>query len=87
MIVVIHDSLKKRLRKASPALRHQFQERVLLFIDDQFHSILNNHPLRGKYVGSRSINITGDYRAIYIIGPDGSAVFYEMDTHHNLYRS
>lgn len=32
---------------------------------DEYHRQLHNHKLSGKYSGFRSINITGDWRAIF----------------------
>lgn len=33
---------------------------------DQYSPLLNNHSLTGKWRGYRSINITGDWRAIFV---------------------
>jgi len=36
-----------------------------LFEKNPFSKEFNNHSLQGRYKNHRSINITGDYRAIY----------------------
>ncbi|MBI2330404.1 type II toxin-antitoxin system mRNA interferase toxin, RelE/StbE family [Candidatus Daviesbacteria bacterium] len=59
--------------------------RLELFIINQFHPQLNNHSLTGKYKGNRSINITGDWRAIYSEEKD-SVIFELLGTHSQLYR-
>ena len=49
-----------------------------------YDSILHNHPLTGGYEGFRSINVTGDYRAIYVMDGD-VAVFIAIGTHSELF--
>ena len=62
----------------------KFGERLLLFSKDMFHPLLNNHALRGIYKDTRSINVTGDYRALYT--HDGEkVVFIAIGTHSELY--
>lgn len=75
----------KRTAKLSPKVQKQLEERLNLFTKDPFHPLLNNHELSGKYQLCRSINITGDYRAIYTQEPDGSFVFLIVGTHAELY--
>ena len=52
--------------------------------------ILNNHALTGKFQGRRSINITGDWRAIFSIRVNfesESEYYFELvGTHSQLYR-
>ena len=79
----------KQLKKAPLAIKIQFKNRFILFIKDPFHPQLNNHALRGKFQGYRSINITGDWRAIYTITQEKSqqvVVFELLGTHSQLYR-
>lgn len=83
----LHRSFKKKFKKLPVEVREQFYERIDSFREDQFHPLLNNHALRGKYLGSRSINITGDYRAISIDQGNTHFLFYDLDTHPKLYRS
>lgn len=66
-------------------VRSQFDERLLLFEKDILHPLLNNHRLSGDRDGQWSINVTGDWRALYVwIDPD-TALFIDIDTHSNLY--
>ena len=54
-------------------------------MEDPFNDALNNHALQGKYTGMRSINISGDLRAVYeLVGKD-TAYFVDLDNHNNLY--
>lgn len=43
-----------------------------------------NHKLQGYYEGCRSINVTGDYRAIFVEEVD-SIKFLRIGTHVELY--
>ncbi|OGZ06678.1 MAG: hypothetical protein A3D65_02025 [Candidatus Lloydbacteria bacterium RIFCSPHIGHO2_02_FULL_50_13] len=65
----------------------KFYERAALFAADPRAPLLHNHPLEGKYEGMRSINITGDLRAVYRESENNSAFFVEIGTHHQLFRS
>ncbi len=48
--------------------------------------MLRNHALTGKYLGYRSIDITGSLRAIYRLLDQDIAYFIAVDTHPNLYK-
>ncbi len=71
----------KKLR----AIQKKIDERLVLFRRNPHDSILNNHALGGEYKGYRSINITGDFRAIYEPFDHHTAFFITVDTHSNLY--
>jgi mRNA-degrading endonuclease YafQ of YafQ-DinJ toxin-antitoxin module len=68
-------------------MREQIRDRIKLFVKEPFHPLLNNHPLKGKLGEYRSINITGDYRAVFLEPESSVALFVDVDTHHNLYKS
>ena len=67
-----------------------FNKRLELFIQNQFHPQLNNHKLTGLFKGYRSINVTGDWRAIYSEYKDKDdeivIVFELLGTHSQLYK-
>ena len=84
MISKYHKDFTKSYKKLPFQAKRKLKERLLLFEQDQFNPVLNNHHLKGKYVGYRSINITGDLRAIY--RRDGqNVIFVAIDIHSNLY--
>ena len=84
MNIGYHRDFKKDYKKLSNKLQEKFDEKLILFQKDQFEPILNNHALTGKYSGYRSINITGDLRALY--KKDGEEIiFMIIDSHSNLY--
>lgn len=76
---------RKRYARLPLRLRSQTNERLQLFAHDPFNPILDNHPLHGKYDGCRSINITGDYRAIYYHETETMVRFIALGTHAELY--
>ncbi len=80
-----HKRFKKQYKKLSPKIRERFMERLRLFKNDPYAQELNNHPLHSEYLGYRSINITGDLRAVYEIHERGAVKFLFIDTHSNLY--
>jgi len=85
MKIRFHSDFEKQIRKLTPAQREKLRQRLKLFLDDQFNQQLNNHALKGKYAGYRSINIGGDLRAIYKRIDDEIYFFVEIGTHSKLY--
>jgi addiction module RelE/StbE family toxin len=85
MKVFFHKYFEKRFAKLSPKVQKKTLEHIKLFESYQFAEVLDNHALSGKYIGSRSINITGNYRAIYDLISDDSALFVDIGTHSQLY--
>ncbi|MCL4366180.1 type II toxin-antitoxin system mRNA interferase toxin, RelE/StbE family [Patescibacteria group bacterium] len=65
-------------------IQERFKERILLFQKDQFDPVLNNHSLKGQYLGYRSLNISGDLRAIFKIN-GSEVIFVAIGSHSNLY--
>lgn len=78
---------KKQYDKSDAKIRSVFEKRLQMFMKDQFDSQLNNHQLAGNFKGYRSINITGDWRAIYSQSEEDEVLIFEMlGTHSQLYR-
>ncbi|PIZ96242.1 MAG: type II toxin-antitoxin system mRNA interferase toxin, RelE/StbE family [Candidatus Levybacteria bacterium CG_4_10_14_0_2_um_filter_36_16] len=75
----------KQLKKAPLEIIVAFRDRLRLFRQDPFHPTLNNHKLTGRLKGFRSINITGDWRAIYM-ETDTAIIFELFGTHIQLYK-
>lgn len=80
----------KQLQKVPLEIKIAFRSRLSLFIKNKFYPSLNNHALSGKLKGFRSINVTGDWRAIYSesIGKNGEKriIFELLGTHNQLYK-
>lgn len=77
----------KELKKAPLEIKTAFRQRLNFFIQDQFHPTLNNHVLIGKLKGYRSINITGDWRALFSVDEIKKKIIFEtIGTHSQLYK-
>lgn len=84
MQIKLHKDFEKQYQKLRESQKKRFKHRRDLFLVDEFNPTLNNHTLRGKYFGCRSINVTGDLRAIYIKSDD-EVTFITIGSHSNLY--
>jgi addiction module RelE/StbE family toxin len=80
----------KQLKKAPLEIKIAFRNRLSLFLKNKFNSALKNHTLTGNFKGYRSINITGDWRAIYSENfgktGEGKIIFELLGTHSQLYK-
>ena len=85
MKILFHRNFEKQYRRLRQRQKARCKERLALFLKDPFDATLNNHPLRGTYKGYRSINISGDLRAIYKMTAPDVFVFVAVDTHSKLY--
>lgn len=75
----------KAYQKADQKIKKVFENRLKLFFQNPFHPTLNNHILKGEYQNCHSINITGDWRAIY--SKKGNTFIFEiLGTHNQLYK-
>lgn len=85
MHVFLHKNFEKRFGKLDRKIKLAFLKRKDLLISDFFHPLLNNHKLGNEWSECRSINITGDYRAIFILRSEDTVEFLAIGTHHELY--
>lgn len=83
-MIDFHKDFTKNFKKLPSKIQKRFQERLLLFEKDAFDPALNNHGLNGEYQGYRSINVSGDIRAIYIKS-SGNIIFVKIGSHSQLY--
>lgn len=85
----LSDSFNNQLKKAPLKIKIAFRKRFAWFLENPFHPLLNNHALTGKLSGYRSINITGDWRALYCEWKTSEGkrmiVFELLGTHSELY--
>ncbi|MCX6755888.1 MAG: type II toxin-antitoxin system mRNA interferase toxin, RelE/StbE family [Candidatus Nomurabacteria bacterium] len=84
MIFGYSHSFKKDYKKLPPKIKKQLGIRIEIFKLNQFDRILNNHAVHHPYTGCRSINITGDLRALYEVDGD-KLIFIRIGTHSELY--
>ena len=74
----------KTFKKCPKKIQVAFRANLAVFLSDEFAAKLNNHALAGEYFGYRSINISGDWRAVFEQNNDG-AYFVTLGTHSQLY--
>jgi addiction module RelE/StbE family toxin len=75
----------KQYSKLSSKVKKQFKDCLTLFRENPFDVALRNHALKGKYLGYRSIDITGDIRALYTVKDNTIIIFGFIGTHSQLY--
>jgi len=87
MEVYFNKAYSKRFGKLNKRDREAVKEAILKFMDDPFADDLRNHPLKGKYLGYRSIDAGFDLRVIFR-EEDGYivVVFVDVGSHSQLYR-
>ncbi len=86
MNVVFHKRFDKMAGKLPVKVKAKMVERITIFSKDPLSPLLRNHALNTPYKGSYSIDITGDYRAIYQLVDDETSLFTHIGTHSQLYR-
>jgi len=84
MVINFHKDFVKDSTRLTSSQKDKLTQRLKLFELDEFDPILNNHSLRGKYSGYRSINVTGDLRALFKKSVN-EIMFMEINSHSNLY--
>ncbi len=85
MKVGFNKNFEKQFDKLPKNIQEQFFSRLNIFLVNSFNPILNNHQLHGKLKNMRSINVSGDIRAIYEEVSESKVVFLEIGNHSNLY--
>lgn len=86
MRILLHRNFEKKFSKLPLKIQEGFKVRRNLFLENPFHPLLNNHPLTGDRKGQWSMNVTGDWRALYAFKDEDTIIFIDLDTHGNLYR-
>ena len=57
MRVRFHINFDKEYKKLQKKEQEKAKERMNLFMENPYNPVLKNHPLKGKYLNYRSINI------------------------------
>lgn len=86
MNVIFHKRFDKMAGKLPSKVKTKMVERITLFSKDPLAYTLRNHALNTPYKGSYSIDITGNYRAVYHLVNDQTAMFTHIGTHSQLYK-
>ena len=85
MRFILNRKFERKYAKLSYKIKEKFIERRNIFIQDPTSSILNIHKLSREYKGKWSINITGDYRAIFDRSERDIIIFVNIGTHSELF--
>ena len=85
MLLHFHKNFERQYQKLNKKRQEKVKRCLGVFLENPFYSSLNNHPLRGKYLDYRSIDITGDLRAIYKSMSENECIFVVLGTHSELY--
>jgi len=84
MIISYSKAFIREAKKLSPQQRQKLQEKMRIFVNNPLHPTLRNHALKGKYKAYRSIDVTGDLRALYL-QKENEVIFDTVGTHSQLY--
>ncbi len=78
-------TFQKQFKTLKVSQKERFYERLHLFEQDPSARVLRNHALKGKWAGYRSIDISGDLRALYYIDGEKIVIFAFVGSHSQLY--
>ena len=85
MNIEYHRKFVKTFVKLPEKIKSKFYEKLLIFEKNPSDPVLNNHSVEYMYPDCRSINVTGDYRALFKSGSADSVMFMKIGTHSELY--
>ena len=75
----------KEFKKCPSAIKNTFAKKLEVFINNKYHPALNNHSLFGELKNYKSLNITGNWRAIFQELDNEIIYFVAVGTHSQLY--
>ena len=84
MTPIFHKQFQKQYHRLPVKLQNQFDRRLELFLSDKHHPKLRVHPLKGSYLGYHSLDVSGDYRAIFKLYAN-QVIFIAIGSHTGLY--
>lgn len=86
ILIQLSKNFRRQYKKLPKKVQNQATIRITAWQKDPSHVQFHDHQLKGDYVAYRSINITGDVRALYYLREDGTAVIFAfIGTHSQLY--
>ncbi len=85
MKVRFHKKFVKDYGHLDVKIRRIFENRLQIFCTNPYQAKLCNHPLKGKWQGYRSINISGDFRVVYKEVNEEEVIFVTIGSHSQLY--
>jgi addiction module RelE/StbE family toxin len=85
MIIKTTKGFDKQYSKLSEDDKKRYKKRLVVFQTSPYDRQLNNHGLKGKYLGYRSIDVRGDLRALYKVEGNIVIIFAFIGSHSQLY--
>ena len=85
MRVLYKKRFEREFKRLDEKVKLAFLKRLELFAENRSHPLLRNHPVDAAFPGCRSINISGDLRAIFREERD-VVIFMHIGTHAQLYK-
>ena len=82
------DRFEKQLIDTPDEIKEALLDTLELFLEDPHNPFLRNHPLKEKFAGYRSIDVTDNWRAVFKETYAGDRIvitFYLIGTHEALY--
>ena len=85
MKALLSTTFIKQYKKLPKDVQKKFDERVDLFLQYPRNRLLNIHKLRGSKEHFISMNVTGNYRALFTRESKNIVIFSRIGTHSQLY--
>ena len=88
LLIEFSPLFKSKLTKLAPDIVIAFKETIDLFLENAQHNRLRRHFLKKDYAGYESIDVSDDYRALFIeIKTETQVIikFRLIGTHEELY--
>ncbi len=76
----------KQIKKHNPKLLEKIIKQTKIFQINQKHPSLRNHKLSGYLHNTRSLSVGMSTRILYNMDTDGSAYFFDIGTHDEIYK-
>lgn len=76
----------KRIKRNDSKLSNKVLKQLQIFSVNPKHPSLRGHKLSGHLTNTHSVSANLSIRMLYKILPDGSAYFFDIGTHDEIYR-
>ena len=83
--VLYSKNFVRQYTKLPIKIQKKFKERVAMFKKDPRYPLLRIHSLKGDKEPLVSMNVTGDYRALFVWETEERVLFHQIGTHSELY--
>ena len=84
-MLILAGGLRSSIKKLPEKIQERFDEQFTLFQQNPHNRSLGIHKLQGKRKHLMSLNVTGNYRALFVWESAEKVVFREIGTHSQLY--